>query len=66
MAASKDHLTHIVFGVTGVILAVVVSGLDGRTFGERPFCRWKLTGYAAVASLAVIAFGLLWGIGAAP
>lgn len=47
-------------------MKVVVSGLDGRTFGERPFCRWKLTGYAALASLAVIAFGLLWGIGAAP
>lgn len=47
-------------------MKVVVSGLDGRTFGERPFCRWKLTGYAAAASLAIIAFGLVWGAGAAP
>ncbi|MBT52432.1 MAG: hypothetical protein CMF72_03345 [Mameliella sp.] len=47
-------------------MKVVVSGLDGRTFGERPFCPRKLTYYAAAASLAVIAFGLLWGAGAAP
>lgn len=47
-------------------MKVVVSGLDGRTFGERPFCLHKLTYYAAAASLAVIAFGVLWGAGAAP
>ena len=40
---------------------IVVSGIDGRTFGERPFSRWKLAGYAAAISTATIAFGLLWG-----
>lgn len=40
---------------------IVVSGIDGRTFGERPFSRWKLAGYAAAISAAVIGFGLLWG-----
>ncbi len=47
-------------------MKVVVSGLDGRTFGERPFCLQKLTAYAAVVSLALIGFGLVWGAGAAP
>lgn len=47
-------------------MKVVVSGLDGRTFGERPFCGRKLTAYAAAVSLALILFGLAWGAGAAP
>ncbi|MFN3209574.1 MAG: hypothetical protein ACE369_11355 [Roseovarius sp.] len=40
---------------------VVVSGIDGRTFGERPLSRLKLMGYAAALSALVIGFGLAWG-----
>lgn len=40
---------------------VVVSGIDGRTFGERPFSTWKLALYAGAASAVVIAAGLAWG-----
>ncbi|QGX98183.1 TFIIB-type zinc ribbon-containing protein [Roseovarius faecimaris] len=40
---------------------VVVSGIDGRSFGERPFSNIKLAAYSGLASAAVIAFGLLWG-----
>ncbi|MEM6589015.1 MAG: TFIIB-type zinc ribbon-containing protein [Pseudomonadota bacterium] len=40
---------------------IVVSGINGRTFGERPFSKWKLAGYSALISAAVIGFGLLWG-----
>ncbi|MFK7937830.1 MAG: hypothetical protein AB8B82_00505 [Roseovarius sp.] len=40
---------------------VVVSGIDGRTFGERPFSPWKLAGYAGALSAVVIALGLAWG-----
>lgn len=47
-------------------MKVVVCGLHGRTFGERPFSGWKLWGYSAALSAAVIAFGLLWGALGAP
>ncbi|WP_299280648.1 hypothetical protein [uncultured Tateyamaria sp.] len=40
---------------------VVVCGMRGRTFGERPFSTWKLAGYAAALSSATVAFGLFWG-----
>lgn len=40
---------------------IVVSGIDGRTFGERPLSLWKLTAYAAAISATVIAFGAFWG-----
>lgn len=40
---------------------VVVSGIDGRSFGERPFSNIKLAAYSAAASAAIIAFGLAWG-----
>lgn len=42
---------------------VVVCGIRGRTFGERPFSRWKVLGFAALASAATIGFGLVWGAG---
>ena len=45
----------------GTPYKVVVSGIDGRTFGERPFSRFKLVGYAGLLSAALIAFGLAWG-----
>ncbi|APE43296.1 hypothetical protein BOO69_07585 [Sulfitobacter alexandrii] len=44
-------------------MKVVVSGIDGRTFGERPFSRVKLACYAAALSAAAIALGLAWGAG---
>mmetsp|Transcript_7490 Transcript_7490/g.12758 ORF Transcript_7490/g.12758 Transcript_7490/m.12758 type:complete len:348 (+) Transcript_7490:400-1443(+) len=40
---------------------VVVCGMQGRTFGERPFSQWKLAGYAALLSALAIGFGLFWG-----
>lgn len=40
---------------------IVVSGINGRTYGERPFSSWKLAGYSALLSAAVIGFGLVWG-----
>jgi len=45
----------------GKPMKVVVSGIDGRTFGERPFSKWKLAGYSALASAITIAVGLAWG-----
>lgn len=44
---------------------VVVSGIDGRTFGERPFSMWKLAAYSAAITAATMAFGIFWGMGAA-
>ena len=40
---------------------VVVCGIEGRAYGERPFSVWKLMGYAALLSAAVIILGLGWG-----
>lgn len=40
---------------------VVVSGIDGRTFGERPFSPWKLAGLSALLTALTMAFGLIWG-----
>jgi len=48
----------------GAAYKVVVSGIDGRTFGERPFSRLKLLGYAALLAAAAIGVGMLWGIAA--
>ncbi len=45
----------------GKAYKVVVSGIDGRTFGERPFSRWKLAGYSALATGAAMLIGLAWG-----
>ncbi|WP_299741739.1 hypothetical protein [uncultured Tateyamaria sp.] len=47
----------------GDAMKVVVCGMQGRTYGERPFSWAKLTGYAAVLSGLTIAFGLAWGAG---
>lgn len=40
---------------------VVVCGLRGRTFGERPFARLKLFGYSAALSAIAIVIGWAWG-----
>ena len=42
-------------------MKIVVCGIHGRTFGERPFSTVKLAGYAALAASATILFGWLWG-----
>ncbi|QFT60121.1 hypothetical protein FIU94_14925 [Sulfitobacter sp. THAF37] len=47
----------------GTPMKVVISGIDGRTFGERPFSTWKLAAYAAAMSAAAIGLGLAWGAG---
>lgn len=47
----------------GVPMKVVVCGIQGRTFGERPFSNRRLAGWAALTSLCAIALG--WGVGAA-
>jgi len=40
---------------------VVVSGIDGRTFGERPFSMLKLALYSGAITALAIAVGLAWG-----
>ena len=45
----------------GTAYKIVVCGIHGRTFGERPFSRWKVMGLSALLSAATIGFGLLWG-----
>jgi predicted RNA-binding Zn-ribbon protein involved in translation (DUF1610 family) len=40
---------------------VVVSGIDGRSFGERPFSAIKLALYSGAITAAAIAVGLAWG-----
>ncbi len=45
----------------GEAMKVVVCGLQGRTFGERPFSLSKLAGFSAAITAAVMAFGLIWG-----
>lgn len=52
-------ILHYSYG--GKAMKVVVSGIDGRTFGERPFSKWKIAGYSAAMSLCIIATGLAWG-----
>ncbi|WP_415402731.1 hypothetical protein [Tateyamaria sp. SN3-11] len=42
-------------------MKVVVCGMQGRTFGERPFSAWKLAGYAALLSAISVGLGLIWG-----
>ncbi|MBW4708793.1 hypothetical protein KX928_13470 [Roseobacter sp. YSTF-M11] len=47
----------------GKPMKVVVCGIHGRTFGERPFSRWKLAAYAAALSGGAVLAGLAWGAG---
>lgn len=57
-------ILHYTYGNTSK--RVVVSGIDGRTFGEHPLSRWKLAAYSAVLSAVTILFGLVWGATGAP
>ena len=45
---------------------VVVSGIDGRAFGERPFSIWKLAAYSTALSAAALAVGVLYGLAGLP
>ena len=47
-------------------MKVVVSGLDGRTFGERPFSRRKLLALSALVAVPAFLFGVIGGIAMAP
>ncbi|MEP4248694.1 hypothetical protein [Tateyamaria sp.] len=42
-------------------MKVVVCGMQGRTYGERPFSMWKLAGYSALLSAIAVGIGLAWG-----
>lgn len=57
-------ILHYTYG--GKPMKVVVSGIDGRTYGERPFSRLKLLMASAVLAMAAVTIGFLWGAGAAP
>ncbi|MEL6466071.1 MAG: hypothetical protein AAFQ58_13970 [Pseudomonadota bacterium] len=54
-------IMHCQYG--GEPLKVVVCGIEGRTYGERPFSLIKLAGYAAALPASTIGFGLAWGAG---
>ncbi|MGH1578359.1 hypothetical protein [Planktotalea sp.] len=45
----------------GQPMKVITCGLNGRTFGERPFSMLKLFTYAAVLSSLAAGFGFVWG-----
>lgn len=49
------------YSYRGTAKKVVVSGIDGRTFGERPFSPWKLAAYSAILTALTMALGLIWG-----
>ena len=49
------------YAYAGKPYKVVVCGLRGRTFGERPFARLKLFGYSAALSALAILTGWAWG-----
>lgn len=42
-------------------MKVVVCGMQGRTFGERPYSMGKLFAYSAALSSLAIGFGWFWG-----
>ncbi len=52
-------ILHYQYG--GKAYKVVVCGLRGRTFGERPFARLKLLGYSAALSALAVVTGWAWG-----
>ena len=47
----------------GKPMKVVVSGIDGCTYGERPFSIPKITSYSGLLSAIAIIIGLAWGVG---
>lgn len=53
------HYSH-----KGKAYRIITSGIDGKTFGQRPFSFSKLVGYSVVLTVAIFAVGLLLGIAA--
>lgn len=51
------------YSYQGAAYKVVVSGIDGRTFGERPLSRMKLLWFSAGISAAALVFGMISGAG---
>lgn len=49
------------YSYNNMAMKVVVCGMRGRTFGERPFSPFKLAGYSAAISALAIVFGWVWG-----
>ena len=49
------------YEIGGAPLRIDVSGIDGRTFGERLFAKGKIIAISAAISAATIALGLFWG-----
>ena len=47
----------------GKPIKVVMSGIDGRTYGERPFSILKIASYSGLLSAIAIIIGLAWGTG---
>lgn len=45
----------------GTPYKIVTCGIQGRTFGERPFDGKKLIGFAALAAAAMAGLGFIWG-----
>ncbi|WP_297779953.1 hypothetical protein [uncultured Roseovarius sp.] len=45
---------------------IVVSGIDGRCFGERPFSMAKLFGWALLSAASLFGAGMMIGAGLAP
>lgn len=42
---------------------IVISGIDGRAFGERPFSTFKLALLSGAMAAVAVALGLAWGAG---
>ena len=49
------------YSYNGTAKKVVVCGIEGRAYGERPFSAWKLAGYAAVLTTLAVGLGKAWG-----
>ncbi len=47
-------------------MKIVVSGINGRVFGERPFSLAKLLLLSAGLSVAALLLGVAWGVGSLP
>ncbi|MEO9573754.1 MAG: hypothetical protein ABJ263_13635 [Tateyamaria sp.] len=45
----------------GTAKKVVVCGIEGRAYGERPYSALKLAGYAAALTTLAVGLGLAWG-----
>lgn len=52
-------ICHYFYG--GKPYKIVTSGIDGRTFGERPHSWIKLFTFSALCTLAIMSFGWIWG-----